>query len=452
MYDYGKLYGVETTQNTLQRSQLIPSYPLTHIAFSMFVPYIAVHDILSSACNRLFYAVRSFLLICIKVCFCFSVHYLYFSFLNFIWVLVMQMKWSQEQAWEWYRKLPWLRGFNYLPRNAVNWTELWQRETFDLPTIDQELGWAVEAGYNTLRTNLPYIVWQNDRDGLIERIQQFLSITEKHGIYVMICPMDDCGFSGDDPYLGPQKAPVPDLHNSQAAASPGRNIVVDETQWKGVEEYVRDIIRTFKDDTRILIWDLYNEPTNGVILSVEKEEFFDEQLGPMATRLMEKAFVWARDENPSQPLTVGGWHGDSTVDSRKLPFFAHDMDQKAFELSDIISFHAYTTAEKMSEMVKYLQSYERPLMCTEWLARHIGSEIHDQLPLFMSHKIACYQWGLVNGRTQTHLPWTNVKREQPDYRSKWFHDLLHEDGSPYDADEVALIRKLGCESDQQLSQ
>lgn len=360
----------------------------------------------------------------------------------------MSQKWSREKAWEWYNELPWLRGFNYLPRTAVNWTELWQRETFDLETIDQELGWAVEVGYNTLRTNLPYIIWQHDRDGLIERIDQFLSLTEKHGIYVMICPMDDCGFSGDHPYTGPQKEPVPDLHNSQAAASPGRNIVIDETQWDGVEAYVRDIIRTFKDDQRILIWDLYNEPTNRAILTLGKEEYFDELLEPMAIKLMEKSFAWAREEAPSQPLTVGGWHGDSTVETSNIPFFAHEMDQKAFDLSDIISYHAYTSADKMADMVESLQGYERPMMCTEWLARHVGSEFHDQLPLFKEHKIACYQWGLVNGRTQTHLPWSNVKLEQPDYQSKWFHDLLHPDGTPYDRKEVELIRKLSQESDQ----
>lgn len=55
-------------------------------------------------------------------------------------------QWSTEQAWQWWSKQPWLRGFNYLPRTAVNWTEMWQRETFDLPTIRQELAWAREVG------------------------------------------------------------------------------------------------------------------------------------------------------------------------------------------------------------------------------------------------------------------------------------------------------------------
>ncbi|MCV5646173.1 cellulase family glycosylhydrolase, partial [Escherichia coli] len=156
----------------------------------------------------------------------------------------------------------WLRGFNYLPRTAVNWNEMWQAESFAPEVMEQELAWAHDVGYNTLRTNLPFIVWQADRDGLHARIERFLDICERNQIKVMLTPMDDCGFSGDHPYLGEQKAPVPDLHNSQAAASPGRNVVMDKSMWGEVEAYIRDIISTYKNDPRIVIWDLYNEPTN----------------------------------------------------------------------------------------------------------------------------------------------------------------------------------------------
>lgn len=95
-------------------------------------------------------------------------------------------KWSVEKAWEWQKKQGWLRGFNYLPRTAVNWTEMWQADTFNAQVIDQELAWAHEVGYNTLRTNLPFIVWQADRDGLHSRIETFLSLCAKHQIKVML--------------------------------------------------------------------------------------------------------------------------------------------------------------------------------------------------------------------------------------------------------------------------
>lgn len=121
----------------------------------------------------------------------------------------MKQQWSKEQAQAWYQQQGWLCGFNYLPSTAVNWTDIWQEETFDAPTIERELGWAAEAGYNTLRINLPFIVWEADRDGLMARIERFLTLADSRGFSTMLTLMDDCGFSGDEPYLGPQNRRYP---------------------------------------------------------------------------------------------------------------------------------------------------------------------------------------------------------------------------------------------------
>lgn len=350
-------------------------------------------------------------------------------------------KWSEEKAWQWHEQQGWLRGFNYLPRTAVNWTEMWQEQSFDLVTMREELKWAAEVGYNTLRTNLPFIVWQDDRSGLHQRIEQFLDVCAENNIKVMLTPMDDCGFSGEHPYLGQQKAPTPDLHNSQAAASPGRNVVMDKSQWGEVEAYLRDIISTYKDDQRIVIWDLYNEPTNRMIFTTEGELPFDENMEKFSHELMEKAFEWARDINPSQPLTVGAWHAPSILD-RTLPIFEHPTDRRAMELSDIITFHAYLPIDLFQKAVDIVKAYNRPMMCTEWLARHAESYLQEQLPLFKEQGIGCYQWGLVKGKTQTHLPWPEIKRNDKNYMNQWFHDLLDENGQPYDPKEVQLIKAL----------
>jgi len=360
----------------------------------------------------------------------------------------MKQQWSIDQAQAWYAQQPWLVGFNYLPRTAVNWTEMWQAETFDLPTIHQELSWAQSMGYNTLRTNLPFIVWQHDRGGLLQRIDQFLEACHARGIRVMMTLMDDCGFSGDHPYLGPQKPPRNDVHNSQAAASPGRNIVTDPTQWGEVERYIRDLIRTFRQDQRIFIWDLYNEPTNrGIFAEGDVEVLFDKSLETYAHYLMELSFVWAREEDPSQPLTVGAWHAPYSVAQEDLTYtpentFTHRTDKRGMELSDVITFHSYQSLEGMMVTLDVVLAYNRPVLCTEWLARHVGSVMAEHLPIFKQQKIGAYQWGLVKGKTQTHLPWPIVRQLDPDFRKRWFHDVLNEDGSPYDPTETELLKKL----------
>lgn len=121
----------------------------------------------------------------------------------------MYNPWNKARAQSWYQQQPWGCGFNYLPRTAVNWLEMWQAESFDSSTIDQELGWASQYGYNQLRTNLPFTVWQYDRDGLLERINLFLSIAHSHRIKVMLTLLDDCAFSGDEPVIGQQNRRFP---------------------------------------------------------------------------------------------------------------------------------------------------------------------------------------------------------------------------------------------------
>jgi hypothetical protein len=355
-------------------------------------------------------------------------------------------KWTEKRINEWYSKQPWLCGFNYLPRTAVNWTDIWQKETFDIETIEQELKWATDYGYNTLRINLPFIVWETDPKGFIERIDKFLEIAAKNNISTMLCPMDDCGFSGDHPYLGKQKDPVPLGHNSQAAASPGRNIVIDETRWADVEEYIKDIIFTFKDDERVLLWDLYNEPTNRGIFCKEgtEEVLFDEILEEKSLKLTKLAFKWAREINPSQPLTVCLWNLQAHRNSDpEIEFFNNELDQTVLGLSDIITFHAYCNDHIMKRIINFLNKYNRPALCTEWLARHVGSTFDTILPLFKENKIGCYQWGFVDGKTQTKYPWPVVRQNNPDTWDKiWFHDVLHSDGTPYDQKEMDLLKQL----------
>ena len=78
------------------------------------------------------------------------------------------------------------------------------------------------------------------------------------------------------------------------------------------------------------------------------------------------------------------------------------------------------------------------------MARPIGSRIADQLVLFQSQNVGCFQWGLVKGRTQTHLPWPAELVAQHGGtadRSVWFHDLLDTDGTPYDPAETDLIKR-----------
>jgi hypothetical protein len=336
-------------------------------------------------------------------------------------------RWSIERISEWYARLPWLCGFNYLPRTAVNWTELWQRESFDPTTIEQELGWAQDVGFNALRTNLQFLVWLDDPAGLRARLDRFLGIGARRGIRTMLCLFDDCAFSGREPYLGRQDDPIPGVHNSGAAASPGREVVRDRARWPELERYVRDVVSHFRDDERVLGWDLYNEPGNEAVFT---REVGRDPRGPLVEHsmaLVEATFRWAREERPSQPLTTGEWNPEWREHNARL-----------VELSDVVSFHNYFGPTRLGAQVDELRKSGRPLLCTEWLARGLRSVPATHLPYFKEERIGCFHWGLVNGRTQTHLPWPVLEKIVP--KGQWHHDLFHADGTPYDAEEIELLR------------
>ena len=322
-------------------------------------------------------------------------------------------RWPVEQVRAWYDKQPWLVGCNFLPSTAVNDVEMWQAETFDPVTIDRELGWAQDLGFNTVRVFLNYVVWEADAAGLKRRFQEFLQIADRHGISVMPILFDDCNFAGRIAATGRQPDPVPGVHNSQWVSSPPLAMVTDRSAWPHLERYVKDLVGTFGQDRRIVVWDLYNEPGNGM----------DSKSQP----LMEAAFAWAREMKPIQPLTTGAWTD-----------FSSPFSHRIMELSDVVSFHGYDSVPELEAKLKTCAAQGRPVLCTEWLVRRGGNSFEQLLPLFRDRKIGCWNWGLVAGRTQTYFPWGSPPNAPEPKR--WQHDILRADGTPFNAREVQFIK------------
>src|SRR5690348_7355397 len=138
-------------------------------------------------------------------------------------------QWSEQQANDWYRNQPWLVGCNFSPSTAINQLEMWQADTFDLPTIDRELGWAQDLGFNTVRVFLHNLLWKQDSAGFTQRIDRFLEVADKHHIRVLFVLLDSVW----DPYphLGKQREPKPGLHNSGWVQAPGAEILTDRSRW-----------------------------------------------------------------------------------------------------------------------------------------------------------------------------------------------------------------------------
>ncbi len=113
------------------------------------------------------------------------------------------------------------------------------------------------------------------------------------------------------------------------------------------------------------------------------------------------------------------------------------------EDSDVISFHNYEWPESFEKEVVFLQKFNRPLICTEYMARSVGSTFDTVLPLAKKYKVGAINWGFVAGKTQTYYPWDSWRHPYiVDQPAVWFHEVLYPDGRPYREAEAQLIRDL----------
>jgi hypothetical protein len=344
-------------------------------------------------------------------------------------------RWSEQKANDWYAKQPWLVGSNYVPKSAINELEMWQEATFDPAQIDKELGWAEAMGMNTMRVFLHDLLWQQDAAGFQKRIDRFLTIASAHHIRPMFVLFDSCW--DPLPHLGPQHPPIPGVHNSGWVQSPGAAALADASQYPRLKAYVQGVVGAFAKDERILAWDVWNEPGADNAGSYPKDELKDKIA--RVTELLPQAFQWAREANPTQPLTSGVWAADTSLDGSDLG----ELQRIQLRESDIVTFHNYSWPEHFKREVGWLHKYNRPVICTEYMARSVGSTFDAILPIAKHERVGAINWGFVAGKSQTYFPWESWQHpyilDQPPV---WFHEVLHPDGTPYREAEVNLIRQL----------
>jgi len=346
-------------------------------------------------------------------------------------VLRYQVQWTAEDVNEWYAGQPWLLGTNFIPSTAINPVEMWQESTYDPVTIERELGYAAGIGMNTVRVFLHYLVWKEEGAKYLDRIDHFLGLAEKHGIAVMPVFFDDCW--NPSPEYGPQPEPEPFVHNSGWVQCPGLEILTDTARHDQLKPYLQEVMERFAADDRIIVWDLYNEPGNTNAVAYGDPEDKPEY----SYVLLKKAFAWARDAAPSQPLTTGVWTGDWSDPEHLSP-----LNQFSLEHSDLITFHCYHDLEGFRRFYEPLQRYDRPVVCTEFMSRGSGGTFEAILPYMKEHKIGGYNWGLVNGKTQTIYSWESWTRDISGEADFWHHDILRRDGTPYDQSEADLMLEL----------
>ncbi len=323
--------------------------------------------------------------------------------------------WTVEKANEWYNKHKWLTGANYIPGNAINQLEMWQADTFSPAVIDKELGWAEGIGFNTVRVFLYSKAYQQDPQGFLKRVDQFLTIADKHHIKTMFVFFDDCWNKTST--IGKQPEPKIGVHNSGWLQDPGDPDHKDETKFPELERYVKAVLNRFAQDERVLLWDLYNEPGNSGKLET-------------SISLLTKTIAWARSVNPSQPISIGLWS-----------WGFEKLNEIQLANSDIVTYHNYETPDWHQRTIDLLKASGRPLICTEYMARTRNNRFANTLPLLKKENVGAINWGFVAGKTNTKFAWDTPLADGSE-PIEWFHEIFNPDGTPYRKDETDLIKKM----------
>lgn len=361
-------------------------------------------------------------------------------------IIMVKGQWSKEKAWEWYNKQPWIRGFNGYPSNCVNRVAMWQewghKEVIE--QVEREFALARQTGFNAVRAIIQFEVWCFEHDSFMNNLEEYIALADKYGIKVMLTLGNDCTVPKEKfkpVVFGEQKVDwgyhsgIEEGPHSAGLAGAGYCLLDEPEYEKKYYEMVRELAKKYCKDPRLQIWDVWNEPGNG-------------RRDGMSLKAMEKFFEIIRSYDPIQPLTADVWSYTEDFNPKR------DIEKRALELSDVITFHYYGSYANMVAIIEKLKNdYGRPLINNEWLNRIADNNVKEIFPLFYLERIGSYHWGLIAGYSQTYEPWGHyfvdyLKEGSTLDLTKWQHDLYRFNGLPYDVNEIKTIRRFCSMADE----
>ena len=353
-----------------------------------------------------------------------------------------KVQWTKEEAWEWYNAHPWIRGCNFIGSDCANRRDQWQSYGREerMKVAESEMALAEKIGFNSVRLIVDFDVWLQERESYMSVLEEYISIAASHGLSVMyVLALEAQLPRGIDEEFVPktlgEQIYAKGYHQGRFPLTPEElakkpyHYLEREGLREKYLEMVTEIVTKYANDERILCWNVYNEPGNVI--------------GNRSIPLLDILFETVRACDPVQPLTADIWR--RVVDGKAR----FEEEQHAYELSDVISFHFYGSYLETVLQIEEMRKLERPLMCTEWLNRIMHNDVKEIYPLFYLENIACYCWGFVVGKTQTHEPWESLwndyynPNKKVDYDfTKWQHDLFRINQRPYDPHEIEIIEKF----------
>ncbi len=282
------------------------------------------------------------------------------------------------------RDWTWVHGAVFVPTNAVNEAQEWDQ--YDPAVNDRELHEASVYGITCVRVFLHEGIYEKKKDDLLREIDDFLSRAAKYHIKVDFVFFDSCWNNPPEDLTSPNytyPAPVYGRHNSSWLKGPSDDVLGHYAAHKDeLKAYVQDIVTAHKDDSRIALWETYNEPDKG---------------SAQVTQLMSDALGWVHDTGTSIPVTAtgGAFKGDA--------------------YSDFKSWHCYDAG-------LWLPPDPASVLCTECMNRQDQS-----VPGVVRHfkgKEGFMMWEFGIGRDNCRFSWDTLKNPAKSEPLVPFHGLI----------------------------
>jgi hypothetical protein len=263
-----------------------------------------------------------------------------------------------------------IRGANYVPSHATTSIRAWT--TYDGAQIDRELGYAQRLGLNSLRVFLQYVVYEQDPAAFTARLGDFVGRCDAKGIRPLFVLFDSC--FGDEPSM--EKADSPTWVNN-----PGFSRLSKRAD---LERYVRDVVAPFRGDSRVLGWDVMNEPMADFnhVTRAERDVIWE---------FVRHFCRFVKRVDPTHPITVG----EAVVEY--LPMTADRVD--------FLSVHSYAAdPEDFRKDLDLARHYGRasgkPVIVTECGNPGAGQKYEMVFDVLAKERMGFYFWELMIGKIQ----------------------------------------------------
>ncbi|GAB5369707.1 hypothetical protein AAMO2058_001428600 [Amorphochlora amoebiformis] len=321
-------------------------------------------------------------------------------------------------------------GAQYQPSQSSNEDWWWHYDHYE-KQIQRELTLVKKAlNFTAIRVFLHSLIYKAHPPALLEKMHKFLEISSKNDLKVGFVFFDDCwnhqGLNLSEPCL-PRKG----VHNGCWMASP-QDIerTTDESKIQetvnSFKAYVTDIVNEFRQDTRVVWWEIFNEPNVDPTVPLPEGNF--------SNILRQSAYAWITELNPTQPI-LSCWDENNATQINDHHQYSLPWNAEKNEV--FANFSGRMKGGIVTEAgARWYPGYEdagNPLTVIDWLSKLRMNPNALFVPgvminweVMVSNSNTRWHWGSAEDSSEPAIPW---------------HQHIYPDGSPVSYTEAATIRR-----------